>query len=138
MHERSLPVRALLYDPLQEAGMNLSRRIFVFLACAGLSFATGTQTLRTPDTPAKVDLIPGLDKSLIDTTADPCVDFAAYACGNFAKLYPIPPDKSSYGPGAIVYDYTQQVLHDLLDKVATDDPKRTPTERKSATSMRAA
>lgn len=111
--------------------MNLSRPLFAFLTCAGLSFFSAHQALaEPPDIPAKVELIPGLDKSVIDTSADPCVDFAAYACGNFAKLYPIPPDKSSYGPGAIVYDYTQQVLHGLLDKVSTEDPKRTPTEKK--------
>ncbi len=78
----------------------------------------------------KVELLPGLDKSLIDSSVDPCVDFAAYSCGNFAKLHPIPSDKSGYSAGAIVFDYTQQVLHDLLDKVAVDNPSRTVNEQK--------
>jgi len=75
-------------------------------------------------------LLPGLDKQLIDTSANPCTNFFQYACGNFNKLYPIPADKSGYGTGAIVFDYTQYVLHDLLDKVAVDSATRTPDEQK--------
>ena len=40
---------------------------------------------------------PGLDKAAIDRTANPCEDFFQYACGNFAKLHPIPKDRSSFG-----------------------------------------
>jgi endothelin-converting enzyme/putative endopeptidase len=80
--------------------------------------------------PEKVELLPGLDKQLIDTSADPCVNFAAYACGNFTKLHPIPADKSGFGTGAMVFDYTQQVLHDLLDTVSVENPKRAANEQK--------
>jgi endothelin-converting enzyme/putative endopeptidase len=80
--------------------------------------------------PEKVELLPGLDKRLIDTSADPCVNFAAYACGNFTKLHPIPADKSGFGTGAMVFDYTQQVLHDLLDTVSVENPKRAANEQK--------
>jgi endothelin-converting enzyme/putative endopeptidase len=112
--------------------MNRFHRSFGIVVCLGISLAaaTGTSLAQTATISEKVELIPGLDKSLIDATADPCVDFAAYACGNFAKLHPIPADKSGYGTGALVYDYTEQVLHDMLDKASVDDPKRTASEQK--------
>ncbi|MGH9505067.1 MAG: M13 family metallopeptidase [Terriglobales bacterium] len=74
--------------------------------------------------------LPGLDKQLIDTTADPCTDFFRYACGNFSKLYPIPNDRSSYGTGSMIADYTERVLHTILEKAAATGAGRTPNEQK--------
>src|SRR5271170_5310009 len=75
-------------------------------------------------------LLPGLDKALIDTTADPCVDFFQYACGNFSKLYPIPADRSGFGTGAIIAEYTQHQLHAMLERAAAGGASRTPDEQK--------
>ncbi len=75
-------------------------------------------------------LLPGLDKQLIDTTADPCVDFFQYACGNFSKLYPIPNDRSGYGTGAIIAEYTEYTLHAMLEKAASGGTGRTTNEQK--------
>src|SRR5208282_1886468 len=77
-----------------------------------------------------VTLPPGLDKQFIDTTADPCVNFVQYACGNFAKVHPIPADKPGYDTLYMVYDYTQTSLHKLLDQVADKGAQHTANEQK--------
>jgi len=98
--------------------------------CAIYLSPAGAQNAAPADTGKTTQLPSGLDKQFMDTTADPCVNFAEYACGKFSKLYPIPPDKSSYGSFYIVYDHTQAALRQLLEKVEADNPARTANEQK--------
>jgi len=102
--------------------------IIAVLISIAVSFTAPAQNNSSPD--RKPPLLPGLDKQLIDTSADPCANFFQYACGNFAKLYPIPADQSGYGTGTMVFNYTEYTLHALLEKVAADSPTRTPSEQK--------
>src|ERR1039458_9468423 len=76
-------------------------------------------------------LPPGLDTRFMDTTTDPCVNFAQYACGNFSKLYPTPADMPGYGPFYLMYEHTEFTLHALLKNVEADNPSRTPNEQKT-------
>jgi endothelin-converting enzyme/putative endopeptidase len=82
------------------------------------------------DSERNYDLLPGLDKHLIDTSANPCVDFFQYACGNFPKLYPIPSDRSAFGTGAMIAEHTQHVLHTVLERAAAGGADRNPNEQK--------
>ena len=68
------------------------------------------------------------DLSAIDKTADPCVDFYQYSCGNWRKQNPIPSDQVRWGRFNELGERNRYLLYTEL-KSAADNPQ-TPLQHK--------
>ena len=61
---------------------------------------------------------PGLDVAGMDRSVQPGDNFFDYANGTWLKQTPIPPDRSSYGAGAIVAELTDRRVAELIQGAA--------------------
>ena len=113
------------FAALLAIGALLGASLAMSIPTASAQSTTAADAEKNPPLPG------GLDKRFMDTGADPCANFAQYVCGNFTKIYPIPADMAGYGSGTIVFEHTEYALHSLLEKVAADNPSRTPNEQKT-------
>src|SRR5450755_254694 len=86
-------------------------RVFsvVLLLCAAILCSA-----QSPSTSGVPKEIPNFDVTAIDKSAEPCVDFYQYACGNWMKNNPVPPDKSRWGRFDELAEHNLYILRDIL------------------------
>jgi putative endopeptidase len=75
-------------------------------------------------------LSPGFSIDNIDKSANPCVDFYQYSCGNWLKKAEIPADQSSWGSFVDLRERNTAIMRDILEKISSDDPKRNAIDQK--------
>lgn len=95
--------------------------------CSGVALA---QTATKPSNAAPVEpkAPRSFDVNAIDKSADPCVDFYKYACGNWRKNNPIPADQPLWGRFNELGERDRYLLYVDL-KRAADNPQ-SPLQRK--------
>ncbi|HEY7290766.1 MAG TPA: M13 family metallopeptidase [Vicinamibacterales bacterium] len=91
------------------------RRLFVALGLAALPLAS---VISHAQSAAAKPSESGLDLTILDRTADPCVDFYAFACGGWTKNQPIPPDRSAWGVAERLQEENEARLHQILESAA--------------------
>src|SRR5215831_1821438 len=98
---------------------------FVLLAGLAASVLLGQEKPLTvlPYTPA-------LDPKFMDKSADPCTNFYKYACGNWNKLNPIPPDQALWDVYSKLTDENQRFLWGILEQASKPSTSRTKNEQK--------
>src|SRR6478752_1033926 len=72
----------------------------------------------------------GFSLDNIDKTADPCVDFYQYACGNWLKQTVIPADQTEWVSFSELYERNLVTLRGILEKSSASSTNRSAIDQK--------
>jgi predicted metalloendopeptidase len=64
----------------------------------------------------------GIDLAALDRSVAPGDDFFAHANGSWLKATEIPPDRASYGVGAVVFELTSKRTAELIQQAGSGEP----------------
>jgi putative endopeptidase len=90
----------------------------IFVVTSVVTAQTGKEAGDAERSAAGLPYRPSLDVTAMDKSIDPCADFYQYACGGWKKANPIPPDRSSWGRYAQLYEDNLVLLRTILEQAA--------------------
>ena len=99
---------------------------FIVLAAAAAGMALYGQEMPLTSLP----YTPVLDTRFMDRSVDPCSDFFKYACGNWSKLNPIPPDQARWEVYSKVSEENTRFLWGILEQASNAAASRSANEQK--------
>ena len=103
-------------------------RIAAFAVLAA-ALASGGGSLRAQEKETAAAMKPGFDIRTLDRSVSACDDFYQFACGGWLKQAEIPADRSRWGRFSELGARNETTLHEILEEVSKDDPKRDPVNR---------
>ncbi|HXS95640.1 MAG TPA: M13 family metallopeptidase [Candidatus Limnocylindrales bacterium] len=78
---------------------------------------------------ASLPYTPSLEPKFIDRSADPCTNFYQFACGNWNKLNPMPPEEAVWNVYSKLQTDNMRLLWGVLEAAAKPSPGRSGVER---------